>query len=469
MRKVSNALLAELDPQQPADRRLLSFDDHEKVARRRALSPALCHVLREVQRELGYERRDSGLEDPQAAPSIDVSTLIKRSAERLGFDLTSYEKDEILSYVERDEKPFGLLQPLVDDTSISDIIVSDFSKVSIQQGRRNFSTDIVFPSPEVYENFVERLLQRAGTTYSTKKPIADGMIGSYARIHVVHRSLCDTGPYLTIRLNRFSSVGVSDLVSCGLAPLELFDYLQALIRGGRTILIVGEVGTGKTTLVRALAGSIPMQDSILVIEDTPEIRLEHPHVRYITTREANSDGAGRVAPSECIRAGMRMAMNRIIFGEIRDAEAAEAFIDVCASGHPGVSTVHGRSSMDAVARLELFLGRAQKGVQRAVLSEQIATAVHVLVHVDICRESGRRRVMDVREIGPVADGTLRQRQMFQYQVQQGLATWKVVNKISAHRELLESDVRKVVLAMFPSLLELNPAQQLEESMRGRSR
>src|SRR5690606_26243088 len=107
---------------------------------------------------------------------------------------------------------------------------------------------------------------------------------------------------------------------------------------------------------------MPADESLLVIEDTPQIRVEHPHVRYVSTREANADGAGRVAPSECIRAGMRMAMNRMIFGEMRDAEAAEAFIDACASGHPGISTIHGRNAADAIARLELFLGRAQKGV-----------------------------------------------------------------------------------------------------------
>ena len=108
-----------------------------------------------------------------------------------------------------------------------------------------------------------------------------------------------------------------------------------------------------------VAATVPEDESILVIEDTPEIRLEHPHVRYVATREANTDGAGRVTPSECIRAGMRMAMNRIIFGEIRDAEAAEAFIDVCASGHPGLSTIHGRSAIEAVARLELRIHAAE--------------------------------------------------------------------------------------------------------------
>jgi pilus assembly protein CpaF len=466
MKKYSQALLAEDNSGRQHDASLRVIDSQAKVSRKQGLSPALCHVLREVQRELGYEERSRNGQDRNTT-STDIEGLVKSVAERLGFDLSSYERDEILAYVERDERPFGLLQQLVDDPLVSDVIAFDYSKISVQQGRRNYSTEISFPNQEVYEAFVERLLQRAGATYSTKKPIADGMIGSYARIHAVHRSLCDTGPYLTIRLNRFSSVGITDLIQVGLAPTSVLQYLEALVRGGRTLLVVGEVGTGKTTLVRALAATIPADESILVIEDTPEIRLEHPQVRYVVTREANSDGAGRVAPSECIRAGMRMAMNRIIFGEMRDAEAAEAFIDVCASGHPGVSTIHGRNALDAVARLELFLGRAQKGVQRNVLSEQIATAVHVLVHVDICKVTGRRRVMDVREIGPVADGVLRHREIFRYQLNSGLPTWKVVNKISNYRDFLESQKPPVMLAGLPSVLELAPELLLKDSARKR--
>jgi pilus assembly protein CpaF len=252
-----------------------------------------------------------------------------------------------------------------------------------------------------------------------------------------------------------------------MAPKAVFSYLQGLVYAGKTLLLVGEVGTGKTTLSRALAGSIPQEEAILVIEDTPEIRLEHPHVRYVTTREANADGAGRVSPSECIRAGMRMAMNRIIFGEMRDAEAAEAFIDVCASGHPGISTIHARTAGEAVARLELFLGRSQRGVERQVLTQQIATAVQAVVFVDICHETGARRVMNVVEIGPVADGVLRQREIFKYELvkaQNSLSSssaggewkpaWKVAHRVSAHREELEALESPVLLSGLPALLEL---------------
>ena len=395
------------------------------------LSPLLAQVLREARRLLGGQAHESASRD------ADLTRVVSECASRLGVELSSFERDEVLSQLEGDLRYFGVLQPLIDDSRISDIIVSGFSKIAVQQSRRMLRTQMRFADQRSYEAFVERLLHRAGTSYSTKQPIADGMAGSLVRVHAVHPSLCDEGPYLTLRINRFTSVSVQDLVQSGLAPRPVLDYLTGIAQIGQTILVVGEVGTGKTTLARALASSIPHDESVLVIEDTPEIRLDHPHVRYVTTREENMEGAGRISPAQCIRAGMRMAMNRIIFGEIRDAEAAEAFVDVCASGHPGLSTLHARSAADAVTRLELFLARAQRGAERSILGSQVATAVQVVVVVDVCKVTGTRRVMEVRELGPVADGALRHRDIFTYRMLHGVPAWSVAGRVSAYREKLE--------------------------------
>jgi pilus assembly protein CpaF len=430
-----------------------SSESHEFGALARktpVLSPVLSHVLDEVRRT---QARAARTKSPAAAYP-DVNVIIDEAAARLGVELSSFERDEVLLHVEGDGQPFGILQPLIDDVRVTDIIVSSYSKIAVQQGRKNIRTQLRFADSRTYEAFVERLLHRAGTSYSTKQPIADGMIGALVRVHVVHSSLCEEGPYLTIRINRYTSVSLADLCAVGLAPRPVLEYLRGLIQIGATLMVVGEVGTGKTTLARALAGTIPHDDSVLVIEDTPEIRLDHPHVRYITTREANLEGAGRVSPAQCIRAGMRMAMNRIIFGEIRDAEAAEAFVDVCASGHPGLSTIHGRSALDAVVRLELFLARAQKGSEKAMLSAQVVTAVQVVVVVGLCKSTGMRRIVEVRELGPFADGVLRQREVFAYRVKNGLPQWGVVHRVSAFREKIEQLSPEFSFAKLPEVLEL---------------
>jgi len=423
------------------------LSDARKTAQ---LSPVLAQVLAEARRTISWRIGS----ESDARSDIDLLARVQDAAASIGVTLSAFERDELLIHLESDGHVFGIIQPLIEDSRVSDVIIAGFSKIAVQQGRKTVKTQIRFADQRSYEAFVERMLHRAGASYSTKQPIADGMIGPLVRIHAIHRSLCDDGPYVTIRINRFTSVGVTDLIRVGMAPVPLFEYLQAVIGIGKTILVVGEVGTGKTTLARALAAAIPEDESVLVIEDTPEIRLDHPHVRYVTTRDENLEGVGKVSPAQCIRAGMRMAMNRVIFGEIRDAEAAEAFVDVCASGHSGLSTIHGRSALDAVTRLELLLSRVQRNADRALLGAQVATAVQVVVVVDVCKFSRIRRVIDVRELGPIADGVLRQRQIFSYQFADGRPQWMVSGRVSAFKEAMEGASNGFSLASIPDRVEL---------------
>jgi pilus assembly protein CpaF len=392
------------------------------------LYPALQMILDESRRIIATARRKNSNE------LVNYNTIIQSAADCFGFTLTSREVDDITYYLESDYDGFGIIQPLVDDPEVSDIIISSYNHVVVQKGRRNFVTGLKFACTEDYEAFVERLLLKAGTTYSHRQPITDGMIDSIARIHAVHKSICSEGPYLTIRINRFSSVQAEDLIRYGLAPLEVVKLLEQYIQAGLTLLLIGEVGTGKTTLSRALAATIPRDESVLVIEDTPEIRLHHPYVRYLQTREENCEGEGRVSPRQCIRAGMRMAMNRIVYGEIRDGEAAEGFIDCCASGHPGLSTIHAKGVTDCVTRLMLFLARAQPGVGKEVLMQQICTAVQVMVHIGVCPQTKTRRILQVREIGAVTDGIIKHRDILHYRVENGRPIWKVANRTSMHLE-----------------------------------
>jgi len=390
------------------------------------MSPQLLLAVRET---LGLQRDQStaafgGEPAEDAAPYTPPSINAGQEARARAVPVHRMRE------LQNDPNLFGVLKPLVDDPKVNDIIVSHYGQVAVRRGHKIERAPLAFESQAALESYIDRLLLAAGATYSVAKPIADAALGPLGRIHVVHSVLSENGPYLTIRLSRFNQVKEADLIGFGMAPAEIFSYLKTLVLGGQTLLVAGEVGTGKTTLLRALASAIPAHQAILVIEDTPEIKIEHPQVRYIRTREANIEGIGRIPPSECIWAGLRMSMDHIIFGEIREPEAAEAFIDVCVSGHPGLSTIHARNANDAVNRLRLLLARRQPGISTEALNGQIATAVQAIVYTGVCRRSGRLRVMDVLELAPSPDGGLRRQEMFRYDQESSATRWQSSNSQS---------------------------------------
>lgn len=365
----------------------------------------------------------------------ELVELIYEYSEFEGITLQPSELEKIKQEILKEESPFGILEPLIAREDVSDIIVAGWDKIYTISNRRVVPcSNLQFESPNAYKNFVDKLLFRAGTYCNTKKPISDGAIGN-VRINCVHESISQGGPYLTLRVSRFASVSLQDLEEKGLAQAQILDYLRCLILIQKTILIAGEVGTGKTTLVRALANTIPHAENIVVIEDTPEIKLDHPYTRYLLTREANTESVGEITQSQCVWAGMRMGMNRIIVGEIRDPKAAEAFIDVCASGHSGLSTIHAKSCQEALSRLCLFLSRAQKFTDESAHLKHIGLAVGAIVHLNTCPVTKKRRIFEVVEVSPGVDQPIKKRVIAIYKFKaNGEFYWEFNGSLSQYKE-----------------------------------
>lgn len=377
-----------------------------------------------------------------ALDTEELEALILEVESKESEFLSDRERAATIAALQRSLDHYDLLTPLIENPAVNDIIVSRFDNISVQIGRRNIQTDLRFASREAYKSFLEQLLKRAGKACTTASPVVDAAIDPHIRACVTHESFSPQGegPFLTLRIARKEAMSFESLLSSGMAPTAVLNYLQAIARkGAATLLIAGEVGTGKTTLVRALASTLDNEEALLVIEDTHELMLERPFTRTLLTREANTEGAGKIAPAEAIRAGMRMAMNRVILGEMRDAEAAEAFIDICASGHPGMSTIHARSARDALHRLELFLLRAQPSVGVEVVRRLIANAVSVVVFLGVDPSTRRRRVQQVVEIATAADGQVQTNPIFSFSSHGEEARWIRDSGISQFSDLLQKD------------------------------
>lgn len=402
----------------------------------RDLTPAAKYVVREAKKRLGQESvfGEGGLPDEQA-----LYRLVSHVELTEGEQLTEKERTAVVAALNASREHYDILTPLVENPDVNDIIVKSYKDVSIQTGRANLQTDVSFADHESYKAFVENLLKRAGKSCTTATPVVDAAIDPHVRACVTHESFSPpgAGPMLTLRIARHHNISLDALVQYELAPRMVLDYLARVVRDGKaTVLIAGEVGTGKTTLIKALAMKTVPSEAILVIEDTHEIVLERPFVRSLLTREANTEGAGRISPAQAIRTGMRMAMNRVILGEMRDAEAAEAFIDVCASGHAGMSTIHARSGRDAISRLELFLARAQGHVTIETIRKQISNAVSVVVFIDIDKSTRMRRIFEVVEVGSAADGAVQISPIFSYAPRDNIPEWKRDGGVSSYQELL---------------------------------
>lgn len=424
------------------------------------LTPSAKYVLREAKTRLGAQSVAA-----ETTPSEDDLLRVVASVEEVeGEELSAKERNAVVAALSSSLDHYDVLNSLVENPDVNDIIVRCFNDISIQVGRKNVQTDLRFADQSAYKSFVENLLKRAGKSCTVATPVVDAAVDRNIRACVTHESFSPpgSGPMLTLRISRHKHISADALVQLELAPRLVMDYLTALVQEGScTLLIAGEVGTGKTTLVRALTQRVNDDEAVLIIEDTHELVLERRFVRTLLTREANTEGAGRISPAQAIRTGMRLAMNRVVLGEMRDGEAAEAFVDVCSSGHAGMSTIHARSARDALSRLELFLSRAQGMVPIETIRRQIANAVSLVVYLGVDKNEKKRRVLEVVELCSGGDGVIQLAPIFCYSPygSSGNVTgpvWKRGAGISRFEEVLAR--YNVMLPPNETTLSLDPEE-----------
>jgi pilus assembly protein CpaF len=237
-----------------------------------------------------------------------------------------------------------------------------------------------------------------------------------------------------------SEVALENIVSYQVAPPLIVNYLACLVRSGlATMMIAGETGTGKTTLIKCLATQFGPDESIVAVEDTPELNFSHPYFRSLVSRSANAEGVGEVTLQEHIKTTLRMTPTRVILGEMRTPFAAEAFLESAQTGHVGMSTVHARNARETLVRLESLLGRAQKSVAIDIIRQQIALAVDSVIWLIREKGTGKPRIAEVIEVGHFVEGTIQIRPMFTLVKQGQRPVWRVDSWTSNFDEQLKAD------------------------------
>ncbi|MCO6432204.1 MAG: Flp pilus assembly complex ATPase component TadA [Deltaproteobacteria bacterium] len=386
-----------------------------KASNKSQMSPLASTILREARRELGNDYNLQQIANTgQAIAEKNIVEAVDRVIKKRSDIIDDIERANIIINLQRDLMGWGILQPLIDNREVTDIHVYDYQTVVLQRGKISETTGLHWPNHQAYVSFIDRLLLRLGKSLSTQQHTVDAAFPNGVRLCAIHESVCGArGPLLCIRVPRMMEVSLESLITYQVAPPLIVNYLAALTRSGlATIMVAGETGTGKTTLIKCLATQFGSDESIVSVEDTPELNFQHPYFRSLVSRPPNIEGVGEVTLQEHIKTTLRMTPNRVLLGEMRTPYAAEAFLESAQTGHVGMSTIHARNARETLVRLESLLGRAQKSVSIDIIRQQIALAVDSVVWLHREKGTGKPRVGEIIEVGHFVEGVIQVRPMF---------------------------------------------------------
>lgn len=300
---------------------------------------------------------------------------------------------------------YGPLQPLIDDPAVTDVLVNSAREVYVERRGRLERSTVAFAHDDELIDLVHRIAAAVGRELTLERPYLDARLADGSRANVVIAPV--GGPTLCIRKVRRERMplrGEGSWVSTGGLSDEAAVFLERCVVGRANLLIAGATGSGKTTLLRALAESVPPDERLVVVEDTVELVLAHPHVIRLECVPPREGHAG-VRVAELVENALRMRPDRLIVGEIRTPREAYAALEALATGHPGsATTVHGADAREALDRLELLLLRADGALPLAAARAHVRRAFDAVVTV--ARASGgRREVVSIEAVGehrPVA-------------------------------------------------------------------
>ena len=289
----------------------------------------------------------------------------------------------------------GVLDQFLADPAIDEVMVNGAGDLWVERSGRLECTGIIIESATTYA-LLERIVAPLGLRIDRTSPLVDARLPDGSRVNGVVPPLAVDGPLITIRRFGARRVQLPEVCSPGVAKL-----LEWAVQSRCNIIVSGGAGAGKTTLLNAVAAFIPLDERVVTIEDTAELRLPGRHVVRLERRPANAEGAGEISIRDLVRNALRMRPDRIVIGEVRSGEAID-MLQAMNTGHDGsLSTCHANSPIDAIRRLETLVLMGDVALPLAAVREQLRAAVDLIVHV--ARQPDRsRRVVSIAE--PMPDG-----------------------------------------------------------------
>lgn len=340
----------------------------------------------------------AGESGPGAVPAADDAVARALRAEATGI-VDDAVFDRLRRDVEADLVGAGPLEALLAAPGVTDVLVNGPGSVWVDDGGGLRRAAVGFSGEPAVRALAQRLAGAAGRRLDDASPFVDAVLPDGTRLHAVLPPIVPATT-LSLRVLARHPLSLAALAGLGAMPTEVADLLRAVVAARLAVVVTGGTGAGKTTLLGALLGEAAACDRLVVIEDAPELVVDHPHVVRLVTRGANIEGAGAVGLRELVRQALRMRPDRLVVGEFRGAEMVELLVALN-TGHEGsAGTLHANSAADVPARF-LALG-ALAGLPGAAVTSLVASAVDLVVHLRRDR-SGLRRVAELALLGRVGD------------------------------------------------------------------
>jgi len=353
---------------------------------------------------------------PEDRLTSDVERLISEIATERRIQLNAREQRALAGELVDDILGLGPLEPLLEDESVSEIMVNGPEKTFIERSGKLMLSHVRFRDGQHLSNICQRIAGAVGRRIDEASPMVDARLRDGSRVNIVFPPLALDGPYVTIRKFGRKTIDFDQLVEWKAMTRQVARVLQIASQARLNVIISGGTGSGKTTLLNALSRMIAPGERVVTVEDTAELQLQQPHVIRLETRPSSLEGKGEVTQRDLMKNALRMRPDRIIIGEVRGAEAFD-MLQAMNTGHDGsMSTIHANTTRDAVTRIENMVQMGQMGLPSRAIRTQIVSAIELIVQVERQRDGGRR-VTQVTEVCGMEGDVITLNDLFQFEVQ----------------------------------------------------
>ncbi len=343
-----------------------------------------------------------------------IAYVIERLVKSESIPMTVSERDRVTEEILDEVFGLGPLEQLLKDPTVSDIMVNGFDNVYVERAGRLVETNIRFKDQAHLRMIIDRVVSNVGRRIDESSPIVDARLADGSRVCAVIPPLSLIGPVVSIRRYGKKLLTTEDLVRNETLTTGMLDFMSGCVEARLNIVISGGSGSGKTTMLNTMSRFIPEEERIITIEDTAELQLQQAHVVRLETRPSNIEGAGAITPRDLVINTLRMRPDRIIVGESRGAEALD-MLQAMNTGHDGsMTTVHANAPRDAFSRLETMVMMASARVPDAVIRQQLASAINIVLHCARMSD-GSRKVTGIAEVVGVANDQVEMQDIFTFE------------------------------------------------------